>query len=139
MEAINLELNEIGRLHIFIGLIGFISGALSVTSVWRLPARVVACTSWRCGFRRCAQPGPPPGVGKVEFADSGTEPSTEELRRLRGPEPVKGARRVHYSEDSEPFRVDCLVPAGDSMAKRLQDLTVLPQVIYCSGGSSDSR
>ena len=85
----------------------------------------------------CAQPGPPPvGVGTESIADVGTGPSTEGL--CQG-SLYKGARRVHYSEESEPFRVDRLDPARGSMAKRLQDLTVLPQVIYVSSGSSDTK
>ena len=134
LEQICLE-----KFHIIIGLIGFISGALSVTFLGRLPARRLAYVARRCGLmsKWCAQPDPPPfGDGMESIADHGADQSIEGL--CLAP-PYRGARRVHYSEESEPFRVDRLTPASDRMASRLLDLTVLPQVIYVSSGSLDTK
>ena len=139
MVVSTLELICLEKFHIIIGLIGFISGALSVTFLGRLPARRFAYVARRCGFmsKWCAQPDPPPfGDGMESIADHGADHSIEGL--CLAP-PYRGARRVHYSEESEPFRVDRLTPASDRMANRLLDLTVLPQVIYVSSGSLDTK
>ena len=86
----------------------------------------------------CAQPDPPPfGVGIESIADTGADQSIEGLCL---PPVYRGARRVHYNEESEPYRVDRLTSAREGMtAKGLLDLTVLPQVIYVSNGSFDTK
>ena len=124
------------KFHIVTGLIGFILGVLTITFIGRRPARRFAYVARSCGYGH-AQPDPPPfGDGMNSTADNGADQSIEGLCL---PPVYRGARRVHYNERSEPYRVDRLTSASEDVAKELLDLTILPQVIYVSNGSLDTN